>query len=955
MNPLIELKNFGQSIWFDNIRRSLLTSGELRRMMDEYGVTGVTSNPTIFEKAVSAGTEYDGDIARLVKNGLTEHEILSELTAADIRLAADILLPVYKASGATDGFVSIEVRPSLARDAGATIEEARRLHLLAGRENVMVKVPATAEGVAAIEELVYEGYNINVTLLFSVKRYEETANAYVRALERRAKEGKPLDRIFGVASFFVSRVDTLVDAIIEEKAKTAAANESRPGLNALIGKAAIANAKCAGVKYRGIFEDRRFKSLVKKGARPQRLLWGSTGTKSPVYSDVKYVEGLVGRDTINTMPLQTITAFHDHGKVAPTLTQGLDEAQGIISALASCDIDYDIITSRLEDEGLKAFADSYDLLAGRIAAKIKEIAKGRGAPRVDYIISGFEERVLSEVKRLEAMDFARRLWEKDASLWKTGPDGRAAIKNALGWLALPKMMSAHIDEINSFADEVRSGFNFAVLLGMGGSSLAPLMLGEIFGKSGGYPRLIVLDSTDPDAIRAVEKAVLPAKTLFIVSSKSGSTIEPLSLFEYFYARLRQTAGDDAGKNFVAITDPGSMLEGFSRKYGFMRLFLNPPDIGGRFSALSFFGLVPAAAAGVDIRKLLYHAERMDAATNPSVLVIENPGLKLGAALAAFCREGRDKLTFILPDALSAFGLWLEQLIAESTGKEGRGIVPVAGETLGLKGSYGADRVFAHIGIGGEDSLIDRKLDALAKAGHPVIRFHLSDLHELGGEFLRWEIATAAAGSLIAINPFNQPDVELAKKLARARLEKKTKKGARLIRTPGGAEFKGAGFDLYIGKSAFKRMKERKKPALKAALKKFFSLPRDGDYFAVLAYCSTQDARLRKALGGLQKAIRDLTGRAVQFGFGPRYLHSTGQLHKGGADNGVFLIFTHDNKDAIPLPESRFSFGELIASQAAGDIDALESTGRRTALFNIKDMNKDTLKKVIALIKDSIPR
>ncbi|MEK7772811.1 MAG: bifunctional transaldolase/phosoglucose isomerase, partial [Deltaproteobacteria bacterium] len=773
MNPLLELEKLGQGVWYDGLRRGLITSGELKRMADEYGLSGVNSSPAVMEMALSGTDEYDDEILKLKREGLGEGEILKRLAAGDARGAADILAPAYRESDGKDGFVSIGAHAYPALEAKEAVKEVLRLISLIDRPNIMADVPGTAQSLPLIEELVYEGCSICVTPVFSAKRYEDAALAYVRGLERRFKEGKPVDSITAVAGFFVSRVDILIDGIIEHRASMAASHDERARLKDLSGKAAEAYAKLAYVKHREIFEGDGFSALKAAGAGPLRLLWADTSATNPLYSELKYVEGLIGPGTVSAMELRTLFAFHDHGKPSVTLTEGMDAAKRAVSELAEMKIDYDHFTRVIEDDVAKGLADSYGSLVKRIKEKRKALAAAKKPPCVEYALAGFEPAIRSAVEELGREGFLARLWAKDPALWKHGPEEAGIIKNGLGWLAVPGVMEAHKAGITDFAAGVKmSGFTSVVLLGMGGSSLAPLVLARSFGPQAGYPELIVLDSTDPEAVKHVEDAVDIKKTLFIVSSKSGSTIEPLSFFEYYYNRLHEEMGEEAGGNFMAITDPGSALEGFSRKYRMRKLFLNPGDIGGRFSALSYFGLVPAALAGIDISRLLYHGLKVQAALHPCVSEARNPAVKLGAALAELAKAGRDKVTFILPDEISAFGIWLEQLIAESTGKEGRGLVPIAGEPLADPGSYGNDRVFVHIGLGRTGAKLASTLKALSSSGHPVISYRLNDLHEIGGEFLMWEAATAVAGRILGINPFDQPDVERAKKLTLARLESK---------------------------------------------------------------------------------------------------------------------------------------------------------------------------------------
>ncbi len=377
MNPLKELSAFGQSIWFDSISRTLVTTGELEKMMDEYAVTGITSNPSIFEKAISAGSDYDEDIRDAAARGLDGEELLTDLFVKDIKKAARILLPVYEKTWGRDGFVSIEVNPLLAHDADATIREAQALHSTIDMPNILIKVPGTVEGVKAVEELLYDGLNINITLLFSVERYKEVARAYVRALKRRLNEKLPVKNIFSVASFFVSRVDTLFDSVIKDMAGTAPDENKKTALQGLVSKVAVANAKLSYIRQGEIFTDENFGALREAGAGEQKLLWASTSTKNEAYSDVKYVEELIGKDTINTIPLNTMLAFRDHGAVAPTLASGLNEARSVMDSLADLGLDYTALTDKLEADGVKAFADSFEsLLAGVMAKKASLIAGG---------------------------------------------------------------------------------------------------------------------------------------------------------------------------------------------------------------------------------------------------------------------------------------------------------------------------------------------------------------------------------------------------------------------------------------------------------------------------------------------------------------------------------------------------------------------------------------------------
>jgi transaldolase / glucose-6-phosphate isomerase len=697
--PLQALQHLGQSPWHDNITRGLLVSKALKTMVLAGDITGLTSNPTIFEQAISRGADYDADLAKLVRKGRTADEIVDTLMIDDIRGAADVFMPVYKRTKGADGFVSIEVAPRFANDTAATVREAHRLWRAVHRANLMVKIPATKAGVAAIEQCIADGLSINVTLIFSLDRYEEVIDAYQRGIIRRAEAGKPIDRISSVASFFVSRVDSAVDKALER----------------LKGRAAIANAKLAYALFQRKFASQAFRDLMRSGARVQRPLWASTSTKNPAYPDVYYVEALIGRDTVDTMPPQTLAAYKDHGRPSLTLGAGLDEAQRVMAQLAEFHVDIDAITTKLEVDGVASFSASFESLVAVVAARRDAVTLNE---RTATALGPRARTVRDAMTALDAAHFGERLWKLDPTLWK--PNDAAAqteIAVRLGWLALPRTMRAQADDLRTFADELRTqGFTHALLCGMGGSSLAPEVFRKTFGVAKGYLDLAVLDSTDPAAVRAAIDRSDPAKTLYVISSKSGGTAEVNAFFQACWQRVNTHGAANAGRHFIAITDPGTSLEQLARTHGFRRIFSNPPDIGGRYSALSYFGLVPAALLGIDVGKLLDRAARMARACSAMVPAVHNPGLALGAILGSLGKLKRDKVTLLAADRFRSFGGWVEQLVAESTGKEDRGLVPVPDEPPGTPRVYGSDRLFVSIHGG---SKMDRAGAALARAGHPV--------------------------------------------------------------------------------------------------------------------------------------------------------------------------------------------------------------------------------------------
>jgi transaldolase / glucose-6-phosphate isomerase len=917
-NALRQLETLGQSIWLDYIRRHLLFSPEFRRLIDEDGLKGMTSNPTIFEKAIGGSNDYDEQFAELVRTKKSVDELYEALTIEDIKHAADALRPLYDASDGRNGFVSYEVSPRLANDTEGTIAAAHRYFDLIGRPNLMVKVPATPAGLPAIEQLIGEGRNINITLMFSLKHYQAVAEAYIRGLEICSGAGLPLERVASVASVFVSRVDTLVDKRLDDKLK-AGPDEA---VAALRGTAAVANAKLIYQRFKELFGSDRFRRLQEKGARVQRPLWASTGTKNPAYSDIKYVQELIGPDTVNTMPPATMDAFRDHGQPRPTLELDLPEAAETVRRLTQAGIDLIEIGEELQQEGVESFDKSFGDLLKTIEGRRAALEAG-SSDRLVIKVPGNEAALQAAWKKLDDEQFAARLWRKDPGVWKKEATHQAIIRDALGWLTIPEMMAEEVPALREFANEIKARFVDVVLLGMGGSSLCPEVFARTFYSELGYPRLHVLDSTVPAELRALEKRVDIARTLFVVSSKSGTTVETLSHCAYFLERVKERQGSLAGRSFVTITDRGTPLEKFGRQQGFRRVFTNPHDIGGRYSALSYFGLVPGALIGMDIGALLDRAIRMQHSCAGCIRSEANGGVSLGAALGVLHKAGRDKITFVVSPPIATFGLWLEQLIAESTGKESTGLIPICDEPVGHAEDYGNDRVFAYLKLeGGADPVQDSAVDALERSGAPVIRISLAERVDLGDEFMRWEIATATAGAALGINPFDQPNVQESKDNT-GRLLREFERAGRLP-TPTPAAEHGI-LSLYCPESI--RTQAINGSDFDALLQGFLHLARPGDYFAIMAYMA-KDAAVEREVARMRTAVRDHLKLATTFGYGPRFLHSTGQLHKGGPNKGLFLQITQDHDEDPPIPGASYGFATLNQAQFLGDYQSLENHERR---------------------------
>ncbi|NIR50527.1 bifunctional transaldolase/phosoglucose isomerase, partial [candidate division KSB1 bacterium] len=925
-NPLVELQKLGQSIWYDNIRRAMLVTGDLERKIKEDDLKGVTSNPAIFEKAIGGSTDYNEALNELAGQGKSVDEIYEEIAIQDIQSAADLFRSVYEKTDRVDGYVSLEVSPHLAHDTDATIDEAKRLWDRLGRKNVMIKVPATSEGMPAIEALIAAGINVNVTLIFSRAVYQQVMDAYLSGLEKRARAGEPLDHIASVASFFVSRIDTAVDNAVEFRLRRSDSQSEQDKLRSLLGNVAIANAKLAYQTFKETFGSERFRQLDDNGARVQRPLWASTGTKNANYSDVLYVESLIGPDTVNTVPPATFTGFRDHGRVELTLEKDIDDAGQTLSTLEEVGISLDQITDDLLKDGVKAFVEPFDKLMKAIEEK-REAAIGSIVERQSVSLGQYSEDVDKTLKLMDEQQYVRRLWRKDATLWKKEKEHQKIIENALGWLTVLEIMLDQAGELQTFAERVKNdGFKYAMLLGMGGSSLCPEVFRRTFGHVRGYPELLVLDSTDPATVKSMEQTVDIGKTLFIVASKSGTTTEPLSFYKYFFDKVAQTRKDRPGANFIAITDPGTPLEKMALEKKFRRIFINPADIGGRYSALSYFGMVPAALMGLDVHEILDRAVRADLACERVIPTDANPGARLGAILGTLAKQGRDKVTFITPPPIDSLGLWIEQLIAESTGKEGRGILPVAGEPLGDPDVYEDDRVFVYIHTGNaRPDEIESRLKALERAGHPVIRHMMRDESSLGREFFIWEMATAIAGALMGINAFDQPNVQESKDntvklLNMYREEGKFPSQEILLEGDEGTLYADSKNIADLKKSA---QKGNGSDALESYVRAHLSRAKKGDYVALTAYIQENDAH-EHLLQKIRRHIRDSLKTATTVGYGPRFLHSTGQLHKGGADNGLFIQITSEEAEDVPIPSEPHTFGVLKQAQALGDFQSLSN-------------------------------
>jgi transaldolase/glucose-6-phosphate isomerase len=773
----------------------------------------------------------------------------------------------------------------------------------------MVKIPATKAGIPAIRKATSVGININITLIFSLKRYAEVMEAYLSGLEDHLAAGHSIQHIASVASFFVSRVDTKIDPKLPEDSP-------------LRGKAAIANAKLAYDEFQKTFATRRWENLKVKGARVQRPLWASTSTKNPAYPDTLYVDNLIGPETVNTVPPQTLEAVRDHAKIEITLTRELDQAQEALNQLEANGISMDLVTQELEDEGVKAFEEAFTQL-------IKTIDERRTSAVAS--LGPIADAVTQRIAQLEGDSVPARLWKHDPTLWASDPEGQAEVRKRMGWMDSPEKARKLLDEYQSFAKEIHeSNIDRVLVLGMGGSSLTAEVFSSLLAaaKIDAPLSLAILDSTDPEQVQEAATHYPPEKTLYIVASKSGGTAEVMAAFDLFW---KLSNGD--GSHFIATTDPGTSLEALAQSHNFRKVFHADESVGGRYSALTDFGMVPAALLGMDLNQFLDRAEWMRSQCGEHVPSARNPGLVLGAVIGESAIGGRDKLTVLSDAAYIAFTGWIEQIIAESSGKNGKGILPVPLEPMGDVSVYGKDRLFVYLRQTGE---LDENIKALQESGHPVLKFEIPNVYEIGAEMYRWEIATVVACSVIGVNAFDQPNVETSKKITKARIADYQQKGKL---EEGEPVWVGSDAKVFSGSAV-------NGENLETILGNFLKEAKPNGYVAINAYLP-RNAEMVKALQELRAAIRAKTGNAVTAGFGPRFQHSTGQFHKGGPNNALFIQITAEHAKDLEIPTEGLTFGTLIHAQALGDYEALIEAGRKVLRVHLPSA-KDVLELVEAL-------
>ncbi len=938
MNAIKQATRLGQAFWLDNLTRKLVRDGDLKRRISEQAITGVTSNPAIFDQAIGLGGEYDDDVRRLVQDGHTIPEVYETLAVDDVQRACDLLKPVFQESDGTDGFVSLEVSPRLAQAGPDTLNEVKRLWFRVDRPNVMIKIPGTPAALAVLESAVHAGINTNITLLFSPALFVKFLEAHMAGLEKRLSDGLAVRPVASVASFFVSRVDTLVDRLLGQRWMQTADPGYRMRLARLFGKAGVANARLAFRELLFVRAGARWQNLERKGARPLRVVWASTGQKDPLLSPLLYIESLLGPDTVVTATEKTLDAFAARGRAQIALNEkGIAEAQTISGELSEFGINLEAVADDLQQEGISKFVEPYERLMVALSEK-RALFVGKKANQQDV---GPIRLVAPALAALSARRYSERLFARDGTLWTDDIESAKRVENSLGWVDGHNLFRPRVEEIRSFADGVRQdGFKHVVMLGTGANTLPAEIAWGAFGNARGWPDLLILDNTDPTAVRAVEAQIDLAKTFFLVVGKSGTNLETLSFYKYFYDRLLVSGVEGLGRRFAAITDSHSWLarEAIAKK--FRQCYLNPTTVSSPFAAFSYLGLVPTALLGLDIQALLDRARAFAVAAGPGIPEPSNPALQLGASLALLAKGGRDKLTFFLSPNISSFASWAEHVIVHTTSKDGQGIVPVIGEPLGPPRSYGNDRVFLHITHRGSAKKGEAKrVAALEKAGHPVIRVTLTDRMGLAEECVRWQLALVCTGLLLGVNPFADPSEGEGRK----NTEELLRQWAADRRFPKEKPTAETGSVRVYGELP------RKAGSADAAVSDFLrETPKNG-YIGILAFFRRTAAR-DKALALFRTTLGERFKVATTLAHGPRFLHTTAPLYKCGPENASLLLLTTEEDRDAPIPGHDYGFAVLHEAQALGELQAIRNRGRRVLRLHFKGDIKDALGSISGKLK-----
>lgn len=907
MNRLKQLRAAGQSVWLDSAGLEAIKNQELRKLIEYEAVSGISIGLHTVMNAIVHGYGNDIQLQGFLKEFPdSEPATLFEFFVARyVQDAADMLKPVHQRTDGRDGYVSVEIPPLCAYHTVDTINECKRLWSRINRPNVMVKVPATREGIPAIETLLTDGINVNCALMFTPAHYEAVSHAFIRSLGH----SRHPSQLASVAGFQINKIDNKIDGLLSDP--------RYKHVRHLKSKTGIALARIVYHRFRQVFEGTDLPSNY----RIQKLLWdGIEVFNSP--RDFLYIENLTGIDTVIAFSPRVLKHFRKQGTVnLNTISRKLEESKRHLQELAACGLSLNDLLLELQRECLAESKIIFEKLLVEIEKKAARFT-GKNLSRQTIILNGLEEVVGVRMKRWEVDHFSRRFWGKDPSLWFQ--DVRDGMLNQFGWLDLAEANPVQASSLMEFAESVRKdNYTEIVLAGVGGSSLASKIYCDVVNDIPGRIPFYFLDSIHPDTIRALSKSISFAKSLFIIVSKSGNTEETFALFKYFWHRLPELE-HLKGRQFIAITDENSQLDSLAKEKGFLKIFNTPTDVGSRFGSLSVLGTLPAALMGVDIVELQLVAQRFARCCGSSVPETENPALLLGATIGECCVQGKNKLSIHASSSLKVFPEWIEHLIAESTGKEGTGIIPlIAEDRLNLE-EYGNDRFFVIITLRDDDCTeLDHFARSLIAARKPVIAIALDSRMQIGQEIFRWQMAVAAAASIIHVHPFNKPDVELTRHYTSNIMKVDSSPTDRSTLLPAHS----------INDSLVERV-----------LGDWLNGIKSGDYLVLLAYLS-RTTELKTVLYDLKNILEKYFKIPVCLKFGPQYLHCTGQLYKGGPKTGYFLQLIDNPEIDLPVPEEPYSFGKLIRAQGIGDFRALK--GKKQAVFRL-ELGSDTYNSLVKL-------
>ena len=907
-NNCIRLYESGQSIWLDNLHRGMIKNGKLAKDIEHGLIRGVTSNPSIFRKAITNSRDYENSLIPMALANVDAEEIYFQLTVDDIRNTADLFRDLYIESQGNDGFVSLEVSPLFAHDAESTIKQAKQLWKSVNRPNLMIKVPVTKDSFSVITELTSAGINLNLTLIFSPNIYEKAALAYIDGLNQRIENGESIEKIRSVASIFVSRVDKKIDSLLSEKSVS---------MRSLQGKAAIRNAQKIYNLNLEIFNGEKFDVIKEHGGKAQRILWASTNSKNPLYKSTYYVDTLVGKNTVNTVEPETLDALLKSCNTKPVLPVQNNDIDIFFNSLDNAGINMDAVYEQLEEEGIAAFINDYEATLDSICTRCEIIRNN-----MQYLQNNIEKSL-----EMYAQDsLMRRIFSKDPTVWTFNTQSYPEIRSRLGWLDTYKNTEPSIPDYASLRNELKKeGISKILLIGTGGFSVTAEVTASVFENESDLS-LEIIDSTDPIQINDIKKEHDPKTTLYIAASKSGNTIEVQALLKLFYKHTEEICGEDAGKHFIAITDPGSVLEKQSKELGFRKVYFSDASSGSRFSALTPYGIIPAVLAGLDHQKIGSKVYRMMQNCSPSLPIYRNEGAALGTFLGISSLEGKDKLTIITDPEFNSFGTWLEQLIAGSSGKEGKGIIPIVLEPSLENKPYSEDRIFVYINYNNSHS---NEIEKIKGEGHPVFEIYLDDKYDLFAEFYRWEIATAVACAVLGVNAFDQPDEQESKNLASAKIARFHEDNCLDEILPNWSDENS---EIWLSENS---CDISGCADYNEIITRFISGAEAGkNYISINAYLP-EKTEIYTWLQQLRSMILKCTNCATVLGFGPRFQHYTGQLQKGGTNEGYFIQIVTDYDEDLSIPNENISFKIMERAQSLADMESLTAKERHVIRIRFK--------------------